>query len=44
MSDVLVERRGRVAIVTLNRPDSLNSFNVSLRNALKRATREVAAD
>jgi 2-(1,2-epoxy-1,2-dihydrophenyl)acetyl-CoA isomerase len=44
MSEVLLERRGRVAIVTLNRPDSLNSFNVKLRNALKAATHEVAVD
>lgn len=44
MSEVLLERRGRVAIVTLNRPDSLNSFNVKLRNALKTATHEVAID
>ena len=37
MSEVLVERRGRVAIVTLNRPESLNGFTTDLRNALKKA-------
>ncbi|MGI9246937.1 MAG: enoyl-CoA hydratase/isomerase family protein [Steroidobacteraceae bacterium] len=44
MTDVLVERRGRVAIVTLNRPDSLNGFNEGLRNALKNAVLEVEKD
>ena len=44
MSDVLVERRGQVAIVTLNRPDALNGFTSGLRNALKTALQEVAAD
>ena len=44
MSEVLVERRGRVAIVTLNRPESLNGFTTGLRNALKRELQAVAAD
>jgi 2-(1,2-epoxy-1,2-dihydrophenyl)acetyl-CoA isomerase len=44
MSEVLVERRGKVAVVTLNRPGSLNSFNSALRNALKAAMHEVATD
>ncbi len=44
MSEVLVERRGRVAIVTLNRPESLNGFTSGLRNALKKELQAVAAD
>lgn len=44
MSEVLVERRGRVAIVTLNRPESLNGFTSGLRTALKRELLAVAAD
>jgi 2-(1,2-epoxy-1,2-dihydrophenyl)acetyl-CoA isomerase len=44
MSEVLVERRGRVAIVTLNRPESLNGFTSGLRNALKKELQGVAND
>jgi 2-(1,2-epoxy-1,2-dihydrophenyl)acetyl-CoA isomerase len=44
MNDVLVERRGPVAIVTLNRPESLNGFTSGLRSALKQALHEVGAD
>ena len=31
MNEVLLEQRGRVAIVTLNRPESLNAFTTELR-------------
>ncbi len=44
MSEVLLERRGRVAVVTLNRPESLNGFTASLRAELRRGLEEVAAD
>jgi len=44
MSDVLIERRGQVAIVTLNRPESLNGFTSGLRGALKKALHEVGSD
>jgi 2-(1,2-epoxy-1,2-dihydrophenyl)acetyl-CoA isomerase len=44
MSEVLVERRGRVAIVTLNRPESLNGFTTGLRNALQQALQDVGSD
>jgi len=44
MSEVLLERRGRVAILTLNRPESLNGFTTGLRSALKAAIHEVSAD
>lgn len=45
MSEVLLlERRGRVAVVTLNRPEALNSFDTPLRLAFKQAVLEVEAD
>ena len=44
MSVVLQEKRGRVAIVTLNRPDSLNGFTTDLRLGLMKALQDVAAD
>jgi 2-(1,2-epoxy-1,2-dihydrophenyl)acetyl-CoA isomerase len=44
MSDVLIERRGPVAIITLNRPESLNGFTSGLRSALKQALQEVGSD
>ena len=45
MSDtVLVERDGGVTIVTLNRPDRLNSFTVEMHEALAEALAAVAAD
>ena len=47
MSDyetVLVERRGPVGIVTLNRPESLNAFNAVQREDVKWAIREVNSD
>jgi 2-(1,2-epoxy-1,2-dihydrophenyl)acetyl-CoA isomerase len=45
MSEVLLfERRGRVAIVTMNRPEALNGFTSELRNALKNAMLDVEKD
>lgn len=47
MSDyeaVTVERRGAVAIVTMNRPEALNSFNAALRRDILLAAREVNND
>ena len=47
MSDyetVQIERKGSVAVVTLNRPDKLNSFDGALRRELLLAVREVNAD
>src|SRR5690348_6247000 len=45
MTDVLlVERSGGVATVTLNRPDSMNSLSLDLKEALVETTRDLAAD
>lgn len=45
MSDtVLLDRDGAVAVLTLNRPESLNSMNAELLNRLAEAGREVAED
>jgi acyl-CoA synthetase (AMP-forming)/AMP-acid ligase II/enoyl-CoA hydratase/carnithine racemase len=41
---VLVEKDNRIAVVTLNRPQSLNAMSVSLMRALDRALDEIAAD
>ena len=44
MSTVLYENRGAVALVTMNRPEALNSFNSALREDLKAALIRAAAD
>ena len=45
MTDVLlIERADGVATLTLNRPESMNSLSVELKEALLDAVREVAAD
>lgn len=45
MSDVLlIERSDGVATVTLNRPDSMNSLSVELKQALVSAVEELGAD
>ena len=41
---VQIERKGSVALVSLNRPDSLNAFNAAQRADLRRAVREVNDD
>jgi 2-(1,2-epoxy-1,2-dihydrophenyl)acetyl-CoA isomerase len=41
---LLVDRADGVVTLTLNRPDSLNSFNVALKTALLEAVETVAAD
>lgn len=41
---VLVERRGRVMIITLNRPDSMNAINGALSQGLLDAVRELDKD
>ena len=45
MTDVLLlERSDGVATLTMNRPDSMNSLSVELKEALLEATRDVSAD
>lgn len=41
---VLIERHGSVAVVSLNRPDNLNSFDGALRRELLLAVREMNDD
>jgi enoyl-CoA hydratase/carnithine racemase len=41
---VLYEKRGRVAIVSLNRPESLNAYDVAMRDALYEALLAVRDD
>lgn len=44
MEPILVERRGRVGLVTLNRPEKLNALNSALVNQLERALQALDAD
>jgi 2-(1,2-epoxy-1,2-dihydrophenyl)acetyl-CoA isomerase len=44
MSEALYEQRGAVALISLNRPENLNSFNNALRLALQAAVARAAAD
>ncbi len=41
---VLVERRGRVMIITLNRPQAMNAINGALSHGLLAAVKELEAD
>jgi enoyl-CoA hydratase/carnithine racemase len=41
---ILVERRGRVGLITLNRPDKLNALSSELVNQLERALHELGDD
>ncbi len=41
---VLVERRGRVMVITLNRPDAMNAINGALSHGLLAAVRELDGD
>ena len=44
VTEVLVERRGRVAVLTLNRPDSLNALVIPMGRAIRDAVASAAAD
>ena len=44
MSAALYEQRGAIALITMNRPENLNSFNNALRLALLAAVARAAAD
>ncbi len=41
---VLVERRGRVMVITLNRPEAMNAINGALSHGLLNAVQELDAD
>ena len=41
---VLTERRGRVMVITLNRPDAMNAINGALSNGLMDAVKELDSD
>jgi crotonobetainyl-CoA hydratase len=43
-SEVLLERRGPVALITLNRPTAMNAVNAALSEALGEAVAELAED
>lgn len=44
MDSILIDNRGSWRIVTLNRPDRLNSFNETMHHALARALDDAAGD
>jgi methylglutaconyl-CoA hydratase len=44
MSEVLLETTGKIAFITLNRPEKRNALNDALIDALKNALREAEAD
>jgi enoyl-CoA hydratase len=41
---VRIERRGRVGVVTMHRPEALNALNLEMTGALQEALRELDAD
>src|SRR2546425_7105726 len=43
-SDILTERRGRIARITLNRPESLKALSVEMRAPLLKAFEETGND
>ncbi|MGO4432704.1 enoyl-CoA hydratase-related protein, partial [Paenarthrobacter sp. RAF9] len=42
--NIVVEQRGRVGLVTLNRPSALNALNTALMNELVSAVRDMDTD
>src|SRR5438874_622003 len=41
---IILERRGQVAVLTLNRPDRLNAISIALREEVVQAVAAVRAD
>jgi enoyl-CoA hydratase len=44
LENVLIEKRGRVAIVTINRPDKLNALNIATRSDILAAFDQLESD
>src|SRR5215813_6894964 len=44
LENVLIEKRGRVAIITINRPDKLNALNIPTRNEILAAFDQLEGD
>ena len=44
MSDLLYEKKDKIATITLNRPDKLNAISAELQNALLDAFRKADAE
>ncbi|HXG63820.1 MAG TPA: enoyl-CoA hydratase-related protein, partial [Blastocatellia bacterium] len=44
LENVLIEKRGRVAILTVNRPDKLNALNIPTRNDILAALDQLERD
>ena len=44
IENVLIEKRGRVAIITINRPDKLNALNIATRSDILTAFDELERD
>jgi len=44
LPEIQIERRGRVALITLHRPDSLNALSVEMRAPLLEAFRHASRD
>lgn len=42
--DVLYEKKGQIAYVTINRPEAMNAINVSVREGLAQAWRNIDSD
>ena len=44
MQNILVERHGSIAVLTVNRPRALNALNTETLTELEHALREIEAD
>ena len=44
LENVLIDKRGRIAIVTINRPDKLNALNVATRKEILAAFEQLKTD
>ena len=44
LENILIEKRGRIAIVTVNRPDKLNALNIPTRREILRAFEQLKTD